>query len=83
MKYSSKIYISISIIIMASPKVVIGLNATSSISQIPNNSTSIGSSVGSTICKLPNNATTFGWTSLSSTTQVSFIASLPVKDPLG
>jgi hypothetical protein len=68
---------------MSSPKVVIGLNATSIISQIQNNATSIGSSAGSVICQLPNNATSIGANSLSSNTQMSFIGELVGQGPVG
>jgi hypothetical protein len=68
---------------MFSQKVVIGLTANSSISQMPNNATSIGSSAGSVICQLPNNATAIGATSLNSNTQISFSGEPVGKGPVG
>jgi hypothetical protein len=68
---------------MFSQKVAIGLNATSSISQMPSNATSIGSNAGSTICQLPNNATSIGEASLSSNTQISFSGEPAGAGPVG
>jgi hypothetical protein len=62
----------------SSSEVVIGLTANGSISQMPNNATSIGSSAGSVICQLPNNAKSIGANSLSSNTQMSFSGEGPV-----
>jgi len=59
---------------MFSPKVVIGRNTNSSITQMSSNVTSIVSNAGSTICQLPNNASAIGTSSLSSNTQISFNA---------
>jgi hypothetical protein len=64
-------------------EVVIGLNAASSISQMPNNATSIGSNAGSVICQLPNNATSIGHSSLSSNTQISFSGQPSGAGPVG
>jgi len=68
---------------MSSSEVVIGLNATRTISQMPNNATSIGSSAGSVICQLPNNATSIGESSLSSNTQISFSGEPAGQGPVG
>jgi hypothetical protein len=68
---------------MFSPKVAIGLNATSSISQPASAATSIGSSAGSAICQLPNNATSIGAASLSSNTQISFSGEPVGQGPVG
>jgi hypothetical protein len=68
---------------MFSQKVVIGLNATSSITQTPSNATSIGSNAGSVICQLPNNATSIREASLSSNTQISFSGESAGQGPVG
>jgi hypothetical protein len=68
---------------MFSPKLAIGLNATSSISQQASAAKSIGSSAVSAICQLPNNATSIGAASLSSNTQISFSGEPAGQGPIG